>query len=468
MKSLAALTALCLVTVPMVANAASNRTKPNIVFILSDDAGYADFGFQGSHVMKTPNLDSLAKQSVKFSQAYVAAPTCGHSRAGLLTGRYPERFGFEHNPVPGYMSASSKLLGEDMGLPLDQVTVADTLKSQGYTTALFGKWHEGSADRYHPTKRGFDEFLGFRGGARDYLPYESAEDQGENRLEHGYGNYHEADGYFTDALGDAAAQYIEDNKDHPFFVMLAFNAVHAPMQATAADPALFPEFTGQRKIAAAMTYAMDRNVGKVLKKLHALGLDDNTLVVFTNDNGGPIDQNATSNYPLAGAKATLLEGGIRVPFLMRWPGIAAAGTVFSQPVSSMDLLPTFYSAAGGDPDSLKNIDGVNLRPYVEGKRSTRPHQSLFWKINTHAAVRDGDWKLVRFPDRPAELYNVRTDISEQQNLAGKYPFRVKALFKELFKWELTLERPLWMLQTKYDNYDLELMDKYRKPTQDIR
>lgn len=439
--------------------------RPNIILLFSDDAGYADFGFQGSKIMKTPHLDALAKRGVKCLQGYVSDPTCGPSRAGLMTGRYQQRFGYEENNVPGYMSKNSAADGTEMGLPLDQKTMGQYLQSRGYKTAFYGKWHLGGADRFHPTKRGFDEFYGFRGGARDYFPYKSTPREVQNKLEEGFGHFQEHDGYLTDVLADKAVQFMEKNQDEPFFIFLSFNAVHTPMHAKKEDLAQFPNLKGHRQKVAAMTLALDRASGQVLDKLAALGLDKNTLVVFTNDNGGPTDKNASSNYPLSGTKSNHLEGGIRVPFLMSWPGVLKENTAYPYPVSTMDLLPTFFEAAGGDADSLLQLDGVNLLPYIKGEKQARPHQRLFWKKDARAVVRDGDWKLIRFADRPAELYNIADDERELKNLAAVYPEKVRKLYKLIFQWESTLERPRWLLKRKYENVDIDRMDAYRDQSQ---
>ncbi|MGD1893530.1 MAG: sulfatase [Cyclobacteriaceae bacterium] len=438
------------------------QRQPNIILIIADDAGYADFGFQGSNVMKTPNLDRLAQQGMKFQQAYVTAAVCGLSRAGILTGKYQQRFGFEENNVPGYMSQSG-LVGDDMGLPLDQKTMGDYLKEVGYKTAIFGKWHQGNADRYHPTKRGFDEFYGFRGGARSYFPIdEEGPNYRSQRLVRGFENFAEPDEYLTDDLASETTQFIEKNQDTNFFIILAFNAVHTPMDATEDDLAKFPDLTGKRQKLAAMTLALDRACGRVFDKLKELGLEGNTIVVFTNDNGGPSDTNVSVNDPLSGTKANHLEGGIRVPFLLRWPGVIAENSVYEYPISTLDLLPTFYCAGGGNIDSLRGTDGVDLLPYLLGQNSERPHPILYWKKENRGVIREGDWKLIRFPDRPAELYNLKDDISEINDLAASYPDRVRAMYKKLFDWELTLERPLWQLQRKYEGAAMERMDDYRK------
>ncbi|WP_017446897.1 sulfatase-like hydrolase/transferase [Gayadomonas joobiniege] len=447
-------------------------TQPNILVLFADDAGYADFGFHGSKVMRTPNLDKLAEEGIIFDQAYVTDPTCGPSRAGLITGKYQQKFGFEENNVPGYMDKNSALLGDEMGLPLDQKTMGDYLKALGYATAYYGKWHLGGADRYHPTKRGFDEFYGFRDGQRSFFPY-TAKRRAHSHLaylERGFGFYQEHQGYLTDVLAEDASQFIKQQvkKNKPFFAFVSFNAVHTPMEATEEDLAQFPHLSGNRKIVAAMTLALDRASGHLLDTLETLGVADNTIVIFTNDNGGPTDKNASDNAPFSGTKSNHLEGGLRVPMIMRWPAKLSGKQKYHYPVMTFDLLPTFYAAAGGSMDQLTDIDGVNLIPYLQGEKQNRPHQTLFWKKDVRATVRDGDWKLVRYPDRPAELYRVSSDEKEVRNLAAVYPDKVKNMFKQLFDWESSLDRPLWLLKRKFENYDIDRMDKYRWKKQDIK
>lgn len=436
------------------------NTRPNIILLFADDAGYADFGFQGSQEMKTPNLDALAQTGVKFTQGYVSASVCGPSRAGLMTGRYQQKFGFEENNVPGYMSQSG-LTGDDMGIPLNELTMADYLKTLNYKTAFYGKWHLGGADRFHPTKRGFDEFYGFRGGARSYFPYDDLPPSHLDKMERGFGNFEEHEGYLTDALAKEALSFIEKNKDNPFFIFMSFNAVHTPMHAKKEDLGQFHGLSGKRQQVAAMTLALDRACGELLDKIKSLGLEENTLVVFTNDNGGPTDKNASVNAPLSGTKSNHLEGGIRVPFLMKWPKEIKGGMVYDYPASTLDLLPTFFAAAGGAHAHLKQIDGVDLIPFVQGRNKERPHDVLYWKKESRAAIRNGDWKLIRFPDRPAELYQLDKDIQEHNDLATAYPEKVKEMYKQLFEWELTLERPLFQLKRSFEKLDLDRMDKYR-------
>ncbi|MFY0607658.1 MAG: sulfatase-like hydrolase/transferase [Cyclobacteriaceae bacterium] len=439
--------------------------KTNIIFLFADDAGYHDFGFQGSKEFKTPNLDRLAREGVVFSQAYTTAAVCGPSRAGMLTGMYQQRFGFEENNVPGYMSTSSKQMGDEMGLPLHLKTMADHLKPLGYRSMILGKWHMGNDDKYHPLKRGFDEFYGFRGGARSFWPLteEEANSRPENRMEHGFENFQETDIYLTDAIGEEAVDFIKRNKDNPFFLYVSFNAVHSPLQATDEDLAQFPDLTGKRRTLAAMTLAMDRACGMILDEIKASGLEENTLIVFSNDNGGP-EGTMTCNYPLSGCKSNNLEGGIRVPTIMKLPTVINAGSVYEEPISLLDMLPTFVNVAGGVAEQIEGLDGVDLIPYITGKNESNPHETLFWKKENRGIVRQGDWKLLRFPDRPAELYNIALDETESNNLAYEQPDKVRELFKVLWTWEGQLERPLFMLRREYEVNALKRMDDKRDPS----
>lgn len=452
----------------LVSTAGCAQDRPNIVLLFADDAGYADFGFHDSPTMKTPNLDKLARSGVRFTHGYVTDPTCGPSRAGILTGKYQQRFGFTENNVPGYMSKVSAADGPEMGMPVSEKTMGNYLQQLGYRTAIFGKWHVGGADRFHPTRRGFNEFYGFRGGARSYFPYQEPPADSLNLLERNFEQYKEHEGYLTDVLADEAVDFIKRSEGTPFFAFVSFNGVHTPMHATDEDLAEFPELEGNRKIVAAMTLAMDRACGKILDYLEEAGLTDNTIVVFTNDNGGPTDKNASSNFPLSGTKSNHLEGGIRVPYLMRWPGHLNPETLYEPAVSTMDLLPTFYAAAGGKTEDLDSVDGVDLMPYLTGEKEGNPHEMLFWKKQARAAVRQGDWKLIRFPDRPAELYNIARDPRELNNLAAAYPKRVAAMYKAVFAWESTLERPRWTLQRRFENVDIDRMDAYRDQSKFFR
>jgi arylsulfatase A-like enzyme len=454
----------CLIPLLLLAGLQSAFCKPNIVLLFSDDAGYADFGFQGSPHFKTPHLDRLAESGVRLTSFYVTGATCGPSRAGLLSGKCQQRFGFEEINVPGIMSENSKLLGDDMGLPTDLPTMGNYLQDLGYRTAIFGKWHMGVADRYHPLQRGFDEFYGFRGGARSFFAYpDPAKAKHENLIERNFKTYQEHEGYLTDALANETCDFIEHNQDGPFFAFVSFNAVHTPMQPDPKDKDTFPQLSGDRRKVAQMTLSMDRACGQIIAKLKQLGLYENTLIVFSNDNGGPMDKNGSSNYPFAGVKGTQLEGGIRVPGIISWPGKLPAGAVVDCPMSTLDLIPTFVKAGGGVPSTLDGLDGVDMVPFLTGADKERPHQTLHWKMETRGAIRDGDWKLLRFPDRPAELFNLIDDPGEQNNLAAAQPERVKELFRKQFDWELELQRPLFMLRRQEEGWSARRADQFRVP-----
>ncbi|MDF7825390.1 sulfatase-like hydrolase/transferase [Pontiellaceae bacterium B12227] len=438
--------------------------KPNIVLLFADDAGYGDFGFHGSHHMKTPHLDKLAKDGMILTQFYVTGSTCGPSRAGLLSGMYQQRFGFEEINVPGIMSPHSGLLGDEMGLPTHLKTMGNYLQELGYKTAVFGKWHMGVADRYHPLKRGFDEFYGFRGGARSFFAYKDLKStRHENWIERNFKGYAEHEGYLTDALANETCDFMQRHKDQPFFAYVSFNAVHTPMQPDPKDASEFPQLEGTRRKVAQMTLSMDRACGQIIDQLKELGLYENTLIVFTNDNGGPMDKNGSSNYPFAGVKGTQLEGGIRVPGVLTWPAQVPAGIQYDYPAITLDLLPTFVKAGGGDPTKIEETDGVDLLPYLKGDNKERPHQALHWKMETRGAIRNGDWKLLRFPDRPARLHNLADDPGEQVDLAAKHPELVKELFKKQFAWEMELQRPLFLLRRQEEAWSARRADEFSVP-----
>ena len=442
--------------------AGADKRRPNILLLYADDAGYADFGFHGSRSFKTPVLDALAEDGVLLTQFYMTAAVCGPSRAGMMTGRYQQRFGFEENNVPGYMSAHGET-GDEMGLPLGLPTMGSLLRDAGYRTGYIGKWHLGHADCFHPTHRGFETFYGFRGGARSFYSYEpDAMPEVERWMERGLGAYEEPTSYLTDALADEACRFIREETAEPFFLFVSFNAVHTPMQADPADRAMFPELDGKRRTLAQMTFSMDRAIGKIIDALESAGIREETLVVFTNDNGGPTDASTASNWPLSGCKATHLEGGIRVPCILSWPGVLEAGSRYVWPVSALDFLPTFLRVAEQDPESVEGLDGVDLLPYLMGDNRSRPHEALFWKKENRGAVRVGDWKLLRFPDRPAELYRLDVDPAERNDVAAVYPEQVRTLYTRLFNWECEMVRPRFMLKRLYEERAAERMDRFRK------
>jgi arylsulfatase A-like enzyme len=447
MKRMLLLIAAAWFLCPSLADAQTQR-KPNIVVILADDMGYADVGFHGCKDIPTPHLDGLAKRGVRFTNGYVSGPYCSPTRAGLLTGRYQNRFGHEFNPGGKQ---------DDVGLPLSEATLANRLKAAGYVTGLIGKWHLGGAAKFHPQERGFDEFFGFLGGAHTYFA-----DKGAPILR---GKTPVAENeYLTDAFAREATAFIDRHKDRPFFLYLAFNAVHTPMNATKDRLTKFAGIDDPaRRTYAAMLSAMDDAVGKVLQKLSDAGLDGDTLIFFFSDNGGPTMPgttiNGSRNTPLRGSKRTTLEGGIRVPFLIAWKGKLPAGKVVPSPVIQLDIVPTSLSAAGIEVKEDWKLDGVNLLPHLKGPQIRPPHETLYWRFGQQMAIRSGDWVLVRYdtaveadvksgkkgkgPVTGARLYNLAEDIGQTKDLAAAQPDRVRQMQEAWDRWNAQLPRPLW-------------------------
>jgi arylsulfatase A-like enzyme len=384
----------------------------NVVLIVADDLGYGDVSFQGSTQIQTPHLDALARSGVRFTQGYVSAPVCSPSRAGLLTGRNQVRFGYDNNlddSTPGFDP-------EFAGLNVGEQTVADRLKAAGYVTGIVGKWHLGSRPQFHPLKRGFDEFWGFLGGGHSYFPTTTGR-KAEPDIECNYQPPAPIT-YLTDDIGNQAVNFIERHRSQPFFLYVAFNAPHAPMHATAADLEKFAFVKDvKRRTYCAMVHRLDVNVGRIMEALAKAGMATNTMVAFVSDNGGPVDQNASLNAPLNGQKGILLEGGLRVPFVLSWPDHVPAGLAYTNPVSTLDFMPTFLAVAGQPVSPADNLDGVNLLPYLRGENSLSPHETLLWRFTISAANRDGDWKLIRLPDRLPMLYNLKKNVSEQHDVA---------------------------------------------------
>ncbi len=415
--------------------AAENKDRPNFVIIVADDLGYADLGVQGCKDIPTPNIDSMAAAGVRFTNGYVSCPVCSPTRAGLQTGRYQQRFGHELNPGPP-LSAEP-----NFGLPLSEVTLADRLKSAGYATGIVGKWHLGYQPKMHPLERGYDEFFGFLAGSHDYL---ECDDEKKGPILRGKTVVEEKE-YLTEALARESAAFIERHKAGPFMLMLTFNAIHTPMQATDKYLERFEAIKDPlRKKTAAMLSAMDDAVGVVLKKLRDAELEEKTLIFFVSDNGGPTKANGSRNTPLRGFKSQVWEGGIRVPFLAQWKGRILAGKVYDKPVSALDIHPTCLAASGGkfEIPSDKALDGVDLLPFLIGTKPGMPHDALFWRYGTHSAVRKGDYKLVRI-NKEEGLYDLAADLSEAKNLIDEQPDIAREL-RELYKrWDAELIPPAW-------------------------
>jgi arylsulfatase A-like enzyme len=410
--------------------------KPNILILVADDMGYAGLGVQGCRDIPTPNMDSIACGGVRFTQGYVSCPLCSPTRAGLMTGRYGQRFGYEMNPGPAAVA------DDKFGLPLTEKTLAERMKDLGYRTGMFGKWHLGFKTELTPPKRGFDEFFGFLDGAHEYLPGQRA-----GRILRGMDPVEEKE-YLTEALAREAVSFIERHKDEPFFLYVPFNAVHAPMQSVQKYLDRFPDITdANRRIHAAMTAALDDAVGRVLQTLRRLGLEQDTLIFFFSDNGGPTAQTTSSNAPYRGFKGQVWEGGIHIPFMMQWKDHLPAGRVDDRPVIQLDILPTALDAAGAEIRPEWKLDGANLLPFLSGANPGRPHEALYWRMGRQQAVRSGDWKLIRGVSGAQTegdgLYNVMADPGEVENRAAAMPDKVKELDALWQAWNKELAAPLW-------------------------
>jgi len=409
------------------ANAATAADKkPNVLIFLADDVGWAEFGFQGAKDIPTPNIDSIAKNGVRFTQGYVAATYCSPSRAGLMTGRYPTRFGHEFNSV-----------ARQAGLSLHETTIATRFHDLGYATAAVGKWHLGSKPEYKPMERGFDEFFGTLANTPYYHPTQFV----DSRVSPDVQKIEDEDFYSTDEYAKRAVDWLGKQKaGQPWLLYVPFNAQHAPLQAPDEYVARFKHIPNEnRRLFAAMMYAMDEAVGKILGKVREMGEEENTIVFFLSDNGGPTRQTTSSYLPLRGFKMTTWEGGTRIPFSCQWKGKLPAGKTYENPITNLDVLPTALAAAGVDVNPAWKLDGVNLLPYLTGENSGKPHDTLYWRYGDQWAVRHGDWKLVggNGGDKVnGELYNLADDNAESKNLAADKPDKVQELKALWDKWNI--------------------------------
>ena len=414
----------------LVSKTRHENNKPNIIVIVADDAGYVDFGFMGSKDLETPHIDNLASDGVVFTDAHVSATVCAPSRAGLLTGKYQQRFGFEAN---GTGDATSG----DIGLSDDVVTMADVFQKNDYKTIALGKWHLGATPSDHPNNRGFDEFYGFLGGGRSYFPM--SEPSKHHMLQQN-GERVVFDGYLTDVLGERSVSFVEENKNQPFFMYLAYNAVHTPMEAKAEDLEKFKDHP--RQVLAAMTWSLDENIGKLRNKLKELKLLDNTLIYFISDNGGA-HNNSSKTGPLKGWKGNKFEGGQRVPFIVSWPSKIAKNQKFDGLTSSLDIFNTSLAAADIDKNEDLILDGTNLLPYLSGEKQGNPHDKLFWRKLSEAGARIGNYKLIRLDGYGSVMYDLSNDLSESKNIATSDTLIFNNLSKSLLDWESQMIAPLW-------------------------
>lgn len=420
----------------LAATAVSQSRRPNVIVIVADDLGYADVGFQGAKDIPTPHLDALARGGIRCTSGSVSHPFCSPTRAGLLTGRYQQRFGHENNPL--YDPNDERL-----GLPLTETLLPQALLAGGYRTGIVGKWHLGAAPQFHPMKRGFEEQFGFIGGGHDYFEAQMELPAREYLvpLERNGKPVPLKGKYLTEELTGAACDFVQRHRAEPFFLYLAYNAPHTPQHVTDKYMDRVKNIAGEkRRKHAAMVCSVDDGVGALMAQLRAQKLEESTLVFFLSDNGGPTAVTEADNRPLRGVKGQVYEGGIRVPFVASWKGRLSPGE-YAEPVSSLDLFPTICAAAG-----LKTakIDGVNLLPFLTGKAKGTPHERLFWRTGGGVlyAVREGKWKLVVRDSQP-ELYDLTSDIGEQKDLAAREPAIVARLDAARKAWDRQLIAPLW-------------------------
>lgn len=466
-----------------------DQRPPNIVVIVADDLGYNDLTWAGGGVaggsVPTPSIDSIARDGVQLSAGYAANATCAPSRAAILTGRYPSRFGFEFTPAPKiFMRLVASMMSnqpgalrpaiyhdereadvpslDDEGIPPTEVTLAELLHEHGYRTIGLGKWHLGEAPPLRPEVRGFDEYLGFYAGGSMYL--EADDPRAVNSVQefdpidvflwanlpfavrkNGGPRFRPAT-YMTDYLADEATKAIAANRNRPFFLYFAPNAPHTPLQALREDYDALSHIPDHRlRVYAAMIRALDRAVGRILAALKTNGLDSNTLVIFTSDNGGAnYIALPDINRPYRGWKMTFFEGGIRSPFFMRWPGHLPTGTTFPAPTGHVDIFATAAAAAGAPLPQDRVIDGVNLLPFLRGEASGDPHQALFWRSGHYETVLSDGWKL-QVSQRPPRnwLFHVATDPTERSDVSAANPDKVRELSAILAAHDATMVAPAW-------------------------
>ncbi|HSI73377.1 MAG TPA: sulfatase-like hydrolase/transferase [Fimbriimonas sp.] len=411
-------------------------TRPNVIVIVVDDVGYNDLSFTGNGDIPTPKVDRLASNGVVLTQGYVVSTVCAPSRAGLMTGKYPTRFGFEFNEG----TSTSNIFG----LPGGEQTLASRLKTQGYATGMFGKWHLGTVDGKVPNDRGFDYFYGFLAGHNNYLPRQEGSIYPffENRTPI------EIDKYFPTDMTDKALSYIGEHANDKFFMYLSYNNNHQPLEAPQKYLDRFPNMTGNRRIVAAMTSAVDDQIGRIARELRDRKLLNNTMIVFIDDNGGD-SRLGSDNTPFRGRKGFVLEGGIRVPFFLSWPARIRSGR-YDKPVASIDIVPTVLQATGSPAKWFDRIDGVNLIPYLKKANplTSAPHEAIYWRQGRMNGVRYGNFKYIWGEwDKPKvpfeELYDVENDPSETTNLLRQLPNVKTFLLAKWNAWNAKNREPLW-------------------------
>ena len=489
-----------------------SKRPPNIILILADDMGFNDLslynGGAGDGSLMTPNIDALGLEGVIFDNGYAANAVCAPSRATIMTGRYSTRFGFEFTPFPkigitimqwmqdtaeeepklktfiDFDLASKRGDILDLGMPSEQITIAEILKDKGYYTAHIGKWHLGQMEGSHPIDQGFDDSLSMIGTL--YLPENHPDVVNSRNLNDPIDNMvwtvgrfsasfnksddFEPDAYLTDYYTNNAIKVIEENKNRPFFLYLGHWAIHNPLQSLKSDYDLHSH-SGNHALSvySGMIEALDRSVGKIVKTLEENGLSDNTLIIFTSDNGGAgYIELPDINKPYRGWKLTHFEGGMHVPFLAKWPSQIKKGTRFLSPIHHIDIFHTIAAAAGDSVPKDRKLDGVDLIPYIQGENKEKPHKTLFWREGHHQSVLHKGWKLIK-ADRPDKrwLFNLDKDPTERNNLSKDNPTKVSQLEKLLALHNSEQAEPLWpsvldspMLIDKHGGQDYEEGDEY--------
>ncbi|WP_010136196.1 sulfatase family protein [Ochrovirga pacifica] len=421
---------------------AQKSKQPNILIILSDDQGWGDVGFNGATDIPTPNLNALAKDGVIFSQGYSSHPYCSPSRAGLLTGRYQQKFGHENNP-------ENEKQNEDtvIGLPLNELMISEVLQQNNYHTCAIGKWHLGNAHKFLPNQRGFKDWFGFSGGGFNYWGKTTPKNKELGVMKNGKPVPENTLTYLTDDFSNQAINYIDQysKTEQPFFMYLAYNAPHAPIQATKEYTNLVTHIeNGERAAYAAMVAGMDAGIGKVIQKLKETGVYNNTLIVFYSDNGG--HSHGASSAPYRGHKGMLFEGGIREPFVISWPNKIKGNRTYKEPIIALDIFPTILAATNTQVPASKNIDGVNLLPILTKKSKTLKERPMYWQYSGGKgfAVRHKDFKLIySYYKKKTFLFNIKKDPYEQNNLAHKHPEKVTQLAKMYDQWAKNNVDPLW-------------------------
>jgi len=478
------------------AAAKEERTKPNVVLIIADDLGHNDVSVNGNPLVRTPHIDSIAQNGIRFLAGYSSNAVCSPARAALMTGRFQQRFGFEYTPfLPALRNATRDIASEDQydkvdvkeplpgkedtGLPASEITIAQLLKQQGYSTALVGKWHLGQGERFSPLKFGFDEFVGYPTGASLFaeendpgivnakLPWSTHDQYLWKNLKHMImrgAAYEPAKGYSTFQLRDEAVSFIDRNAETPFFLYLAFTAPHTPLQAPKANYDRLAHITDHKtRVYYAMIEAMDEAVGSVIAELKKKGVYDNTIIIFSSDNGGAwYNHIPQMNLPYRGWKGTFFEGGVNVPYFIQWPAHIPAGAVIEGPASQLDILPTVVRAAGGEVPADRKIDGIDLMPRMKPGTTDLADRTLFWRVDTYKVIRKGKYKLhVDERQKKTWLYDLEIDPTERINIAEKMPKLAREMRDALNAVNAEMAAPGWPSTTRAHRYIDVVSPPYR-------